>query len=1052
MNLFKSKRKQFKVFFITLLTSCFFMAGNVNVCAQGQTISVTGSVKDQTGLSIIGATIVEKGSVTNGTITDIDGNYHIKVPENATITVSFIGFSTQEVPVTGKSVINFTLAEETTNLDELVVVGYGVQKKSDVTGAMVRVDADDLTIRPVANAFEALQGKAAGVDITSNERPGEIGSITIRGVRSLVSGANKPLYVVDGIPLMSSSAIETLNPRDIESIDILKDASATAIYGSRGANGVVLVTTKKGKTGAFSLNYSGTLTIENLVDKAPMMNASDYLTWRRWAYYNNNPESFPRGDQPTLENDKIIFLSDADPTAWANIQKGWEGGTWDGSKVASKDWTDYVSQTAITHEHTLSASGGTEKMKAYGSFGYLNQEGTQIGQNYERYTTKLSIDIKPKDWFSMGGSINAAWSNQDYGMSTLGGSSSSGPNSIYNAAQRIYSYALPYDSEGNRIIAPGGDGNVYTIIGESEQSSQQRQMFRVMGSFYGELDFGKIIDQLDGFKYRMNFGPDYRNWREGVYIDGNSVNRLGGTSYARLKNQRDFSWTLDNLLTYNKSFGDHTVGATLLQTASSWNIESSSMSGQNIEKPSFLWNAFGTLDATNPDSKVGIGSGLSERQLTSYMGRFNYSFTNRYLVTVSGRWDGASQLSDGHKWAFFPSAALGWRIDQESFMEDNNFVDQLKLRLGFGSTGNSAIDPYQTLGNIASFFVPFGGQDNQQAYSINEPNYNKDLIPMPNKELGWEMTTQYNLGVDFSFFKGRVGGALDVYKSHTTDLLMKMAIPTVSGYATTYANVGETKNRGIDISLTTVNIAKKDFKWCTNINAAWQKDEITKLAYGKQDMVGNTWFIGESLSVLYGIDGNGIWQKEDLAEMEKFNANGADFEVGKARPVDQNGDYVIDENDRIIIGNKNPRWTVGFNNTFEYKGLELNILMYGRLGYQVSTKGESQIGRYNQREIDYWTPENTDAEYQKPIYNEAGGDAYSSVLGYRSGSFLKLRTISLGYNIPSKITRKLKIQNLKVYAQAKNLGNIFSDINFKDMDTNSSVYNRGFVFGMNIDF
>ena len=434
------------------------------------------------------------------------------------------------------------------------------------------------------------------------------------------------------------------------------------------------------------------------------------------------------------------------------------------------------------------------------------------------------------------------------------------------------------------------------------------------------------------------------------------------------------------------------------------------------------------------------------------MGRFNYSFNNRYLLTVSGRWDGASQLSEGHKWSFFPSAALGWRIDQEDFMQDNNFVDQLKLRLGFGSTGNSAVEPYSTQGSVTSFFVPFGGQDNELAYSINEPNYNKNLIPMANKELGWEMTTQYNLGLDFSFFKGRIGGALDVYRSHTTDLLMNMSIPTVSGYKTTLANVGETKNVGIDISLTTVNIDQNDFKWSTNINAAWQKDEITELAYGKQDMVSNTWFIGKSLSVIYGIDGDGLWQQEDAVEMEKFNAKGADFEIGKTRPVDQNGDYVIDGDDRVIIGNKNPRWTIGFNNTFEYKGLELTILMYGRLGYQVSTGGEGQIGRYNQRQIDYWTPNNTNAEYQKPIYNEAGGDAYSSVLGYRSGSFLKVRTISLGYNLPSKITKNLKIQNLKVYAQAKNLGNIFSDIDFRDMDTNSSIFNRGFVFGMNIDF
>lgn len=1054
-----SRRASFggRFFRLVLLGMVFLWGALGSLEAQGRAIS--GTVTDTQGFPMPGVNITVKESPGVGVITDIDGKYQITAPnDNAVLVYSFIGFQVEEIPVSGRSVIDVIMMEDMLGLEEVVVVGYGVQKKSDVTGSMVRVGEEELNVRPVSNALEALQGRAAGVDITSNERPGELGNITIRGMRSMVQNSsgnyigNTPLYVVDGIPLMSSSAIETLNPRDIESIDILKDASATAIYGSRGANGVVLVTTKKGKEGQMSVNYSGTLTTETIQDKAPMMSASDYITWRRWAYHNMDPETYPRGDQPTVDTDEDIFQAGGDAYAWENIMQGWSGGSWDGSKVKSTDWTDFVTQTAITQEHSLGVSGGTEKVQAYGSFGYLDQEGTQIGQAYERYTTKVSVDMQPKDWFSMGASINASWSEQDYGMSTLGASSSTWPNSIYDAAKRVFSHAVPYDENGERILTPGGDGNVYTIIDEWNQSTQQRQTFRALASIYGQLDLGEMLSPLEGLKYRVNFGPDYRNWREGVYIDGNSVNRLGGTSFARLRNQRDFSWTLDNMLLYDKTVQDHNFGVTLLQTASAWNVESSSMDGQNVPKASYLWNAFGSLDVTSPEAKVGIGSGLTERQLTSYMGRLNYSLKDKYLLTVSGRWDGASQLADGHKWAFFPSAALGWRLEQEAFMQGLPWVSQLKARLGFGSTGNAAVDPYQTLARIQSFFVPFGGAPNEQAYSINEPNYTSTLIPMANQELTWETTTQYNFGLDFSLFYGRIGGSLDVYTSQTKDLLMNMSVPTVSGYRSTYANVGETSNRGVDISVNTLNVDRGDFQWKSNINAAWQKDQIEMLAYGKNDMVDNTWFIGESISVIYGVEGDGLWSAADAAEMERFNANGHNFEVGMAKPVDQDGNYKIDSEDRVIIGNRNPRWTLGFNNTFSYKGFELDVITYGRFGYQVATGGEGQIGRYNQREIDYWTPENTDAEFQKPIYNEAGGDAFSSILGYRSGSFFKIRTISLGYNLPSSALDQLGLQSVKLYVQAKNPGTIYSAIDWLDMDLGGSTYNRGFVFGLNIGF
>lgn len=1041
-----------RLFFFALLTVI-----SIGMYAQGKTVS--GTVVDKTGETVIGASVVVKGT-TNGTITDFDGKFTLSnVPNDGTIEISFVGYKTQTISVAGKTNLQVVLEEDTEVLDEVVVVGYGVQKKSDVTGAMASVGSKEIESRPVTNAMQALQGRAAGVDITSNERPGELGKVQIRGMRSMIKNSsgeytgNEPLYVVDGVPLMSSSAIETINPRDIESIDILKDASATAIYGSRGANGVILVTTKKGKEGRFTLNYSGTVNIESVDSKSRMMNASEYITWRRWAAYNAGLSTVP-GDQPTQANDATIF-NGVDPTTYDNIMNGWAGGTWDPSRVTSTDWTDYVTQTGITHEHTISASGGNEKMSAYASFGYLNQEGTFKGQSYERYTGSINVDLTPTKWFKMGASINATWSDQQYGVSTLGAGSSSMPSYIYGWAERLYAYSLPYDEDGNLIDRPGNDDNVYNVIGEWDKSQQQRQTFRALGSFYATLDFGEIWAPLEGLNFRLNFGPDFRNWREGVFIDSESVTRQGGLNFARLKNQHDISWTLDQQINYNRIFGKHSIGATLLHTASSWKVENSEMSAYGIPQAKWTWNAFGTVDVTNPAYSAGMSSGITERQLESYMIRLNYGFNDRYLVTVSGRWDGASQLAAGNKWAFFPSAALAWRINQEDFLKDVSWLDNLKLRVGFGTTGNAAVAPYGTLGNLQSNYLPFNGMDNQIFYTTNEPNYTKDQVGMPNKDLGWEKTTQYNVGLDFSVLAGRISGSVDVYTSRTKDLLLSMRVPTLTGYPNTTANIGKTSNRGVDITLNLVPVRVKDFEWNSNISAAFTKDKIEELASGKADDVANTWFIGQSIAVYYDYANNGLWQDtpEDQAEMAKFNANGHSFRPGMVKPVDQNGDYkIVAEDDKVILGNINPRWTFGWNNTFTYKGIELSAQIYGRFKYMVSTGGEAQLGRYNQRAIDYWTPTNTDAEYQMPIYNQSGGDAYSNLLGYKKANFLKMRNISLGYVLPKNVISKIGLSNLKVYVQANNPFTIYSSVDFLDLDLGGSTFNRGFVFGLDVTF
>ena len=1041
-----------------LMFTVLFAVFAVGAFAQNK---ITGTVVDAQGEPVIGASVMIKGT-SNGTITDFDGKFTINnVPAKGNIEISYIGFKTQSIALGGKSSINVTLQEDRQLLDEVVVVGYGVQKKSDVTGAMASVSGEELNARPVNNALEALQGKAAGVDITTNERPGQLGSIRIRGERSLSAG-NSPLYVVDGVPLMSASAIETLNPRDIETIDILKDASATAIYGSRGANGVVLVTTKQGKSGKMSVDYTGTLTVSNIVDRSPSMSASDFINYRRWAAYNLDPTTYAHPDSPTYENDMLIFDSALDgQTSRDNVLKGWSGGKWDASKVTNTNWTDFVTQTAISHEHTLAVSGGTEKMNVYGSFGYLSNKGTQKGQWYDRYTGKISVNIKPTKWFSMQASINGSWQEQDYGMSTLGGRSGSVPDAIYGAAKAIYNIAVPYDADGNVVINPGGESGIYTIMDEWNHSQQKSQTFRALGNFSATIDFGEIFKPVQGLRYKINFGPDFRHWREGVYIDGYSAHKINadgseGVNYARLNNRRDFSWTLDNMIMFDRTFAEkHKVGVTLLQTASKWNVETSGMSAQNIAKDSYLWNAFNTIDVTNTDNKASISSGLIERQLQSYMIRLNYGFNERYLLTVSGRWDGASQLADGHKWDFFPSAALAWRIGEEEFIKNIKWISNLKLRFGVGVTGNSSVSPYETKGDIQQVYLPFNGMDNVIGYTTNEPYYTSTQKTMANPELGWEKTTQWNIGIDYGFLNGRIFGSLDLYWSKTNDLIMATTIPTLTGFPSTTANIGKSKNHGVEFTLNAIPVQTKEFMWETDFNIAYQKDEIVELAYGKNDMPDNSLFIGKAISVYYGYDNDGIWQESDAAEMAKWNANGYNFTAGNVRPKDQNGDYKMDGDDRVVLGRKNPSTTLGWNNNFSWKGIELGIQMFGRLGYMFSTGGEAMTAHANQREIDYWTPNNTGAKYQKPILGQATSgslDQFSGLLGFQKASFIKVRNISLGYNLPKNIINRAGLTHVKAYAQVINPFSLKQSVDGYDLDTGKTIFNRSFVFGLELGF
>jgi TonB-linked SusC/RagA family outer membrane protein len=1006
---------------------------------------VTGKVTDEAGKPVEGATVQVKGT-TIGTATVADGSYSLMAPSGTSILViTSVGYAEHEVAINSKSEVNISIASTASALQDVVVIGYATVKKKDVTGAVAGINQKDIRSRPVDNALQAMQGKVAGVDISSNERPGQVGSITIRGVRSLTA-SNSPLFVVDGIPL-STGGIDYLNPNDIETIDVLKDASATAIFGSRGANGVVIVTTKQGKAGKMLLSFNSSITTENIVDRAPIMTAAEYIEFRRWAVYYSNTAGRPRGDNPNIANDRDIFLATADPSSWANIAKGWAAGTWDGSKVGNTDWTGLVSQTGITTDNTISVSGGTNKIKAYASFGYLNNKGTSIGQKFTRYSGKASVDIQATDWFNMGATVNVTHATQEFGQSnTIIGSFVGSPaTSIYGSARGLFKHAVPYDSAGNRIIYPGGDVAIKTVVDEWKYSQEQRVTLRAFGSLYAQLDFGKIHPVLKGLKYRFNFGPDFSNFRNGIYIDGLSA-ASSGINGASLQEAKTFSWTLDNLVYYDKVIKKHSFGLTLLQSATKFVADPvHTIRGTGVPFASQKWNALNSQVIPAANLTITQNSDLIKRQLVSYMARLNYGFDDKYLLTVSVRSDGASQLfDDGSKFSLFPSAAIAWRISREKFMQNVGWVNDLKLRVGAGVTGNSAIDAYATKGRTIPNFYPVGA------------NLNPASLPgtvFANQSLDWEKTTQYNLGIDFSILKRRISGAIDVYTSQTKDLLMARNLPTVTGYLTTFENIGQTENRGVDINISTVNITTKNFQWTTNLNASWQKEKIVSLANGKQDDILNNWFIGQPIGVIYGFASNGVWQYSDTATLRKFALNGNTFTPGQVRPIDQNGDNKIDaNNDRAIIGYTRPRWIVGMTNGFTYKNFELSFFIYGRLNYFFNTGGEAQTARGNQRQINYWTENNQNSEYQKPFYSVGSGDAYSPSLGYKKASFLKLRNISASYSFTGKVLKAMHMSNLRVYFQATNPGMLFSKIKFLDMDVASNISNRGFTFGINAGF
>lgn len=1013
--------------------------------SYGQNV-VTGKVTDALGNPIQSVTVSVKGT-SKSVATNTAGQYNIDAPNSSTLTFRAIGYAVLEESIAGRKTINVQLQSENVEVDEVVVVGYNVVKKSDVTGAVASIGEKELKAMPVKDALQAMQGKTAGVDITSNQRPGTTGSITIRGLRSL-SATNSPLYVVDGMPLQGSG-IENINPSDIETIDILKDASATAVYGSRGANGVVLVTTKKGKKGKVALSYAGTTTSEKMVDVTEYMSAAEWLDYARLAK--------TKSTIPSYSADLARWGSVG--ASWANIAKGWtqNNTVWDPTLVGEFDWAEVGRKDALSTEHTLSVSGGNEVSQGYGSFGYLKQDATQPGQLYERFTSKISFEASPTKWFTMGANVNLAYGDQDYGYSFT--KSTTGAGDYYHALRAMLPWTVPYDSDGNYIRNPAaGDINIINPINELDYNTNKRESLVASGSFFGQIDLGNIYAPLKGLRYKVQFGPEYRHHRLGIANAAEGINGDGNNAVT-YSPERTLAWTLDNLIFYDRDFGkDHRLGLTFLQSASATNYENATMRATDVYSSRELW-----YNIASGGFNGSYGTGLRETQLESYMARLNYIYKDRYILTAFTRWDGSSVLAPGYQWDSFPSVSLAWRLDKENFMQNASFVNALKLRAGLGVVGNQGIGAYASKGGLTQIFYNWGTTSSSPGYVASDPSAARPQS-MANPALGWERTTQFNVGVDYGFLNNRINGALDFYNTKTNDLLLSMSIPSILGYVSTNANVGRTKGWGVDFQVNTVNVQKQDFQWSTTLTWSMDRGEIVELSNGRTEDANNRWFTGKEMSVAYDLVYDGIWKTSEEAEAAKFGRKPGQIRVKDISGPDGVPDGKIDlSHDRQIIGSYRPDWSGGISNTFNYKNFELSFFIYSRWGFLVNAGAATLDGRYMQRKLDYFIPEvNEDAEYYLPGSNGEAADTYSSSMNYRDGSFVKLRNVSFGYNVPAGKLQKIGANNIKIYGQLMNPAMLYSKIDFLDTDLSnynnnsnqigSSITTRGFVLGLSVGF
>ena len=946
-----------------VLSSMFFMLIGFQIFAQDR--MVTGRVtSSDDGSGIPGATISVKGT-SKGTSSDADGNFKISVGNAAVLSFSSVGFNPQEISVGNKTQINVVLTADTKALTEVVVVGYGTQKKSQMTGAISSVGSKEIQELPVTNARQALQGRAAGVDVVQpGSKPGAGPQIRIRGRRSF-NASNDPLYVVDGIPL--SSGIDDINPNDIVSMEVLKDASATAIYGARGANGVVLISTKRGKAGATVVSVDSYYGFNQELGKIDVMNGAQFAEYKRES--RRAVGQYPLG-AATAAADAAIF----EPRELASIASG-----------RSTDYVDGLLRSGAIQSHQLAISGGSEKTTFNISGNFFKDVGVVKMQDFSRNTFRVNLDHQINKKVKIGLSTLVVMSVRNgENLNILGGGMQENP------------LGEPYDANGNLVFLPTNDGLRTNPFAElvSGVNVDENKRYRTFNSLFAEWNI------IEGLKYRVNFGPDLTIGRAGRFIGAFTNNNRGGNASGGISEQFLFNWTLENIVTYNKKFKDvHNLNLTGLQSIQRDRDERSSISVNGIPAETASYHRLGDANQI-----TGANTDLIEWTLLSYMGRVNYDYKEKYLFTATVRMDGSSRFGANTKFGIFPSFALGWNLSEEPFIKNITAIDQLKLRASWGAIGNQAINPYQTqalLGRTAYAW------DNTAAFGYR-PN------SIGNPDLRWETSTTSNAGLDFSFFNGKISGSAEYYVTNTTNLLAPQPLPTSIGFGGFITNVGETQNTGIELTLSTVNVDRGGFQWTSDFIFNRNRESIVSLANGKVDDVGAGRFIGQPLSVFFDLKKIGVWQQNEADLARSFGDR-----VGQIKVEDFNKDGKINADDRQILGSAVPGFTAGLTNRFSYKGFDLSFFVFARVGQLIRSRFHDNVnqlaGRYNNLNLNYWTPNNPTNEFPQPVVTQEF-PKYGSSLTYFEGSFFKIRNINIGYNVPDNIAKKLKMQSIRVFA------------------------------------
>ena len=990
-----------------------------SIQAVMQARTIKGQILDETGESMIGVSVLVKGT-TVGTVTDFDGNYTLEVPGGkGVLEISYIGYKTKEITIGNNSQINIKMEPDTQALDEVVVIGYGTVKKRDLTGAVASMKNQDVTVTPTNNVMEALQGKIAGMDIVkSSGQVGEDVEILLRGSRSIY-GNNQPLFIIDGVP----GSYNQVNPSDIESVDVLKDASSTAIYGSAGANGVVIITTKRGKEGKATVNFDAYYGFSGSPNYKHGMTGDEWVTYQKEAYKYKN------GDYPS---DMSALFGNQDYT------DAYNSGKW-------IDWIDEASgNTATTQKYSLSVTGGSEKTKIFASTSYNREEGLLSNDNLNKYALRLNIDQQIFSWAKIGFTSNLTYQDRNQGVKNT-------------FTKGLSSFPLGDVYDGNGKINHEYIKGQYSPLGDFIEDQYVNNTRSTYLNVSGYLELNPIKD----FTFTSRINGTLSDSRQGQYWgDQCNANRpsYAGSPHAAITNKNAWNYIWENVLSYNTTIAkDHSIGGSFI---TSWNKnqnESSlaAASGQMVDRWSFWRLASGASQHVESD--------FAQTQKMSFAVRFNYSYKGKYLFTFSNRWDGVSFFSEGHKWDSFPAGAVAWRISDEPFMNSTkNWLNNLKLRVGYGVTGNDgSLSAYSTTTQAYVYTgsgLTLGGQN---------ASFTQYTGTYGSKVLGWEKSYNWNIGLDYGILDNRIDGSFEWFRTKTKGLLFQRTLPITSGLTgwgsplSIWQNIAETSNRGVELTINSHNIKTKDFSWNTTLSVTWSKEKIEELPDG--DLIDKSLFVGQPINAIYGYKYTGIWGTDTPQNiLDSYGVKPGFIQIETIEKEDDGGVHKYSTNDRQVLGHKNPDWIIGFNNSFTYKNFDLSVFAMARYGQTINSDllgyytAEQSVTTNQLAGVDYWTEKNQGAYYPAPGTGSEQSTVYPA-LRVRDGSFIKVKNITLGYTLPVNISRKVLMEKCRIYATAYNPFIYVKDKQLKgtDPETNGSdafPTFRQFVFGVNLTF